>query len=78
MLNIWAQSKIDNGQFEGNRDGYRRGIIGLYGRDLMDEIDALEWKYQDLSLMKYQVENAMSLVNDCISEINKKHKAQYF
>ena len=75
LLNIWAQSKIDNGAFEGNKDGYRRGIIGLFGKELMDQIDELEWKYQDISLMKHEIKDAMSRVDECIGEINKKHKS---
>lgn len=74
LLNIWAQSKVENGQFEGNRDGYRKGIIGLYGHEVMNELDALEWQYQDINLMKHEIKDAMSRVDDCISEINKKHK----
>lgn len=47
LLNIWAQSKLDNKWREGNRQGARQSFIDLFGYVVADEIEALPQKHTE-------------------------------
>lgn len=71
LLNIWKQNKFDNNDGKGNIVGYRSNLIRLYGKDFINELDALEWQYQDIKLMKHEIEAKISIVKELIKELNK-------
>lgn len=71
LLNIWKQSKYDNNELEGNKEGYRANIINLYGQELMQQIDGIEYQYQDIKLMKHEIEAKIKIVKELIKEVSK-------
>lgn len=78
LLNIWKQNKYDNGQKDGNKEGYRANLIRLYGTEVMNEIDAIEWhlEYQQINLMKHELQDKISIVKELINDMNKELKSR--
>jgi len=74
LFNIWGQSATDNNYKSGNPVGYKEGIIKTFGEWLFNEIEALKEMHHDIKLMKHEIEAKITIVNDLIKEMNKRHE----
>jgi hypothetical protein len=68
LHNIWAQSAYDNGQREGNRNGYIDGLVNLYGEGY-GFIEHLPRIYPSRKWAKDELIDALKVVKRCIKKV---------
>jgi hypothetical protein len=68
LHNIWAQSAYDNGQREGNRNGYIEGLKNLYGEGY-GFIEHLPRIYPSRKWAKDELIDALKVVKRCIKKV---------
>jgi len=74
LFNIWAQTATDNNYHSGNPVGYKDGIINAFGDEVFELITGLKGQFTDVSLMKHEIEMKITVVNELIRQMNKRHE----
>jgi hypothetical protein len=72
LLNIYNQSVGDNMYRGGNPLEYRERIMGTFGEDLLNEIDALKGRYPELKLTIPEIREAITKARKIVRELKKE------